>query len=114
MAFDQGDVRFTGNAFVLTVTDMGSGEQVPTLSHPITVTIQYSTQGVNAILSARSLQLWQEINGEWRPIPEQVASSQGKDNRVQNTFTIALRETGRYALFGRTNTFYLPLATQVP
>jgi hypothetical protein len=114
MAFDQGDVSFTGNAFALTVTDVGSGEQARTLSHAITVTIQYSTQGVNAILSARSLQLWQEINGEWRPIPEQVASSRGKDNRVHNTFTIALRETGRYALFGRTNTFYLPLATQVP
>ena len=112
MAFDQGDARFTGNAFALTVTDVDSGAQTPALTKPITVTIQYSTQGANAVLSTRSLQLMQEINGEWRVIPEKAASSQRRDNRLHNTVTIALHEAGRYALFGRTNTFYLPLVAQ--
>ncbi len=118
MAFDQGDAKFTGNAFVLAIEEVGTQIQRPTFAQPVTITIHYSDQGPNGLLAEESYQLMQDVAGRWQALPleKQVNVNRNVNraarNPAENTFAIAMHAPGRYALFGKAHAAYLPWITQ--
>lgn len=112
MAFDQMDLHFTGNAFALALADGASGAPLDALAQPITLTVHYSDQGHNAALDERSFQLMIEVADVWQAIPATPAAAPVIRDLGNNAITVALPKPGRYALFGTTNRFYLPLFVQ--
>lgn len=112
MAFDQDDIKFTGNAFALQVGKSATQVEKLTFEQPVTVTIHYSDQGANALLDESSYQLMLEVNSKWQPLPD-AEQAQGIVRKLAgNSLAVSVRATGRYALFGKTHSTYLPLVAQ--
>ncbi|MEZ4731109.1 MAG: hypothetical protein R3E79_28645 [Caldilineaceae bacterium] len=109
VAFDQGDLHFTGNAFELRLFDTATQVEKSAFDQPVMLTIHYSDQGANAILDENRYQLMMEVDGSWQAL---LDGEQIVRNREENSFVIPVRATGRYALFGKGYNAYLPLVVQ--
>jgi hypothetical protein len=112
MAFAQGDVTFTGNAFALQVTEVATALEKPTFLQPVTVTIHYSDRRANTLLDESSYQLMMAVNDRWQTLPDEGQAGQVERNIAENSLTVTLRATGQYALFGTGHSAYLPLVAQ--
>ncbi len=112
MAFDQGDDRFTGNAFALEMEAVNPQAQKPTLAQPVTITIHYSDQGANGLLAEDSYRLLTEVDGSWQALPAAAQANRVARHRAENSFSVAVNAPGRYALFGKAHAAYLPWIAQ--
>jgi hypothetical protein len=112
MAFAQGDVTFTGNAFALQLTEVATALEKPAFRQPVTFTIHYSDRGANALLDESSYQLMMAVNDRWQPLPDEGQAGQVERSSAENALTVTLRATGQYALFGTGHSAYLPLVAQ--
>lgn len=100
--------QFAGHAFELGV----SPQSESTFNAPVPITIHYTDADTHLILDLNELTLWWWQDGQWQDAAQSCnpASTYEHDTDAQ-TITVAICQTGRFALFGPTNRLFLPVMT---
>jgi hypothetical protein len=97
------DQAFTGHAFDLAAQP----DQV--FGVPVTVTIRYSNSDIRVISDENSLALLWWDGGSWvEAVTTCTPSSVYQRDVLNNTISLPICRTGRYALFGPTHQTFLP------
>jgi hypothetical protein len=108
MAFHRGAQQFVGNAFELAATD-GMGHDA--FGAPVQVSIRYSDLGIRVVDEA-SLALMVESDGTWVEATSLCQEPQAYiRDLAHNTLDAFICTWGRFALYGETNQFFLPIIT---
>jgi hypothetical protein len=104
-----------GHAFDLVASQGGVAHPNLAFVAPVTVTIPYSASNIWAISDTGALALRRWDGAAWTDAAASCGTSASQDAAHQ-LLRVPICRTGRFALFGPTHTFYLPLvrANQAP
>jgi hypothetical protein len=83
-----------------------------TFATPVSVTLSYSDTDVQDVADEEALMLWWQVRGSWRDAHQTCAASSLSRKVEENTVTLPLCRTGRFAFFTRTHQQYLPLLSR--
>jgi len=98
-----GTFSFAGNAFILEVTEIGSGDEITTFVEPLTITIDYTDGDLNG-QDENALELMYWNGSEWSTDGIAIV----EHDKVNNRLVITIDHVTEFALFSKYGV-YLPL-----
>ena len=105
-----GGYAFTGHAFNLSVSQGNGFLPAFTFNLPVTATIHYSDADISVITIENALSFWWWNNPGWLEAT-QTCDPPGQYSRhlPENLITTPICQTGKFALYGPTQSSYLPV-----
>jgi len=87
-------------------------QSAPTFNAPVTITIHYTDADTQLISDINQLALWKKQGDDWQDAAQTCEPASTYERNIDTqTITVAICQTGRFALFGPTNNLFLPLMT---
>jgi len=99
-----GTFSFAGNAFILEVTEIASGNPITTFAKPLTITIYYTDGDLNGI-DEDTLELMYWNGSAW--VTDGITIVE--HDKVNNRIVVTIAHLTQFALFGKPRYVYLPL-----
>jgi hypothetical protein len=110
LATNQPAFDWAGHAFELRAYQNNIPLPDFTFNNPVSVTVGYSDADIAVVTNEEELLLWWQIDEDWQDSRQSCEpTSSYKRNTSENTLTIPICHSGRFALFGPTKQLYLPV-----
>jgi len=108
----QGNIyfAFAGHAFDLNATQNNIPLDDFSFNKPVILTIQYSDNDVKIVTDESLLSVWKQLTNSW--LDANITcdpATQYIHNAIENTIGLEICTTGRFGLFGPTNSVLLPI-----